>query len=358
MYTKHQVPWRTTFTTIALLLISFFLLSYTSSHPRLSLSPRTVAADGDQLQQHAAGGLTKRVTDTYSKAHDKGHWLHCRMSMTKEEAKESNRGKSLESPSYLQVNGLEEPEGWNPHDASVSQFGDDLNEALRSLSIPIDFHHESWVHVHEADIFNDPSWLIDGSDGNIDDFENCIPTGAFFHNSFIAEAGVIIADNNYAVDPALLANAMNPNDLATHIRKWSDAVWMQWWKVCHEKGEDVKNVKYIIRSKINNGETLNFIFQAIVNKHARDAKGKTIGTWDNRITMTIKEDPDELYGILGSPNGAGAAYLLLNHKERLGLKIINKVDIFVAEGSHEVKGIAVDKDTPETITLLFHVTDV
>lgn len=74
--------------------------------------------------------------------------------------------------------------------------------------------------------------------------------------------------------------------------------------------------------------------------------------------MTIKEDPDELYGILGSPNGAGAAYLLLNHKERLGLKIINKVDIFVAEGSHEVKGIAVDKDTSETITLLFHVTDV
>lgn len=174
MYTKHQVPWRTTLTTIALLLISFFLLSYTSSPPRLSLSPRTVAADGDQLQQHAAGGLTKRVTDTYSKAHDKGHWLHCRMSMTKEEAKESNRGKSLESPSYLQVNGLEEPEGWNPHDASVSQFGDNLNEALRSLSIPIDFHHESWVHVHEADIFNDPSWLIDGSDGNIDDFENCI----------------------------------------------------------------------------------------------------------------------------------------------------------------------------------------
>ncbi|QPC79576.1 hypothetical protein HYE68_010328 [Fusarium pseudograminearum] len=282
MHTKHQVPWRTTFTTIALLLIYFFLLSYTSSLPRVGLSPRAVTADGDQLQQNAVGGLTKRVTDTYSKAHDKGHWLHCRMSMTKEEAKESNRGESLEAPFYLQVDGLEEPEGWSPREASSSLFKDDLNEALRALSIPIDFRHESWSHTQAVAIFNEPSWLIDDRDDvdvDVDDVEQGV---------------------------------------------WSDAAWMQW---------------------------------AILNKHARDGKGKTIGTWHDRITMTIREDPDELYGILGSPNGAGAAYLLLNHKERLGLKIINKVDIFVAEGSYEVTSTSIS-DVPESIMLLFHVTDV
>ncbi|EKJ78806.1 hypothetical protein FPSE_00949 [Fusarium pseudograminearum CS3096] len=282
MHTKHQVPWRTTFTTIALLLIYFFLLSYTSSLPRVGLSPRAVTADGDQLQQNAVGGLTKRVTDTYSKSHDKGHWLHCRMSMTKEEAKESNRGESLEAPFYLQVDGLEEPEGWSPREASSSLFKDDLNEALRALSIPIDFHHESWSHTQAVAIFNEPSWLIDDRDDvdvDVDDVEQGV---------------------------------------------WSDAAWMQW---------------------------------AILNKHARDGKGKTIGTWHDRITMTIREDPDELYGILGSPNGAGAAYLLLNHKERLGLKIINKVDIFVAEGSYEVTSTSIS-DVPESIMLLFHVTDV
>ncbi|UZP42268.1 hypothetical protein NXS19_010084 [Fusarium pseudograminearum] len=282
------------------------------------------------------------------------------MSMTKEEAKESNRGESLEAPFYLQVDGLEEPEGWSPREASSSLFKDDLNEALRALSIPIDFHHESWSHTQAVAIFNEPSWLIDDRDDvdvDVDDVEQGVATGAFFCNSFIVDAGVIIADNNRAVGNALMRLGMHPKDPATHIRNWSDAAWMQWWKVCQEKGESARNVRYIIRSKINNDTTLRFILQAILNKHARDGKGKTIGTWHDRITMTIREDPDELYGILGSPNGAGAAYLLLNHKERLGLKIINKVDIFVAEGSYEVTSTSIS-DVPESIMLLFHVTDV
>lgn len=121
----------------------------------------------------------------------------------------------------------------------------------------------------------------------------------------------------------------------------------------------MKKIKYIIRAKIANETTLKFIFQAILNKHARDGSGKTIGTWDNRITITIKKDPDELYGILGSPNGAGAAYLLVNHKERLGLKIVNQVDIFVPRGSYEVTGTNVD-DIHKlwAVMLLFHVADV
>ena len=178
MYTKHQVPWRATFTTITLFLISFLFLSYTSSPLRPSSSSRTVTADGDQLQQHAVGGLTKRVTDTYSKAHDKGHWLHCRMSMTKEEAKESNRGESLEAPRYLQVNGLEEVEGWSAHEASVSHFGDGLNEALRALSIPIGFHHESWNHRRGVEIYNNPTWLVfddaEADDADLDTEEGLV----------------------------------------------------------------------------------------------------------------------------------------------------------------------------------------
>ncbi|KAG8669822.1 hypothetical protein FPOAC1_009221 [Fusarium poae] len=59
--------------------------------------------------------------------------------------------------------------------------------------------------------------------------------------------------------------------------------------------------------------------------------------------MTIREDPDELYDIFDTLNGAGVAYLLVNHKERMGLKIINKVDIFVAEGSLEVTNIDTSK---------------
>lgn len=75
-------------------------------------------------------------------------------------------------------------------------------------------------------------------------------SGAYFTNSYILDPGVIIADNNYAVVPALNDNFPGWEKIftTTHIQRvspgtksntdnicmtdfksqWSDAAWMQW----------------------------------------------------------------------------------------------------------------------------------
>lgn len=71
------------------------------------------------------------------------------------------------------------------------------------------------------------------------------------------------------------------------------------------------------------------------------------------------DDPDEFYAILGSPNGSGSAYFLINHKQRMGVKVINKVDIFVPLIPLDVSGTTVDRFHEERkVMLLFYVTDV
>ena len=101
------------------------------------------------------------------------------------------------------------------------------------------------------------------------------------------------------------------------------------------------------------------MFQAVLDKDMKDGGGTTIGKWADRITLTVRDNPDEFYAILGSPNGSGSAYFLINHKQRMGVKIIIKVDIFVSDIPLKVTGTSVDKFHERyKVILLFHVTDV
>ncbi|KAK2932025.1 hypothetical protein FoTM2_006482 [Fusarium oxysporum f. sp. vasinfectum] len=257
-------------------------------------------------------------------------------------ALEAKNGKSAESPSYLQRHGLEDYEGWDKRANQNPTFGDRLNEALKGIGAPINLYHYNWVNLGGGDWYSDPAGFLDGS-LNLDEAEvkAVAATGANFASSFSLNPGVIIADHNVGVKYA--AREGPPIDeettALTHIQQWSDAVWMQWDRVCSESDGDVEDLKYIIRAQIVNHATLKIVFQAILNNH--------------------QKDPKELYAILGSPNGSGAAFMLINHKKRLGgVRVINKVEIFVPEGNFEVKGTEVGREQEEWhVMLLFHIVD-
>lgn len=122
---------------------------------------------------------------------------------------------------------------------------------------------------------------------------------------------------------------------------------------------DPANVHYIFRSWVKNHDTLRLAFQAVLNKHQKDGKGTNIGRWRDRITFTVEDNPDELYAILGSPNGSGSAFFLITHKGALGKKTINKVDVFVPNVPYTVRGTTITfTEEVAKIMFLFHVTDV
>ncbi|EEU39850.1 uncharacterized protein NECHADRAFT_39412 [Fusarium vanettenii 77-13-4] len=354
MGTRRQLSWRAAFALIPFFSLSLLLLSYVGFPHSSHLNPRASATD----HHDAVDNLTKRATDLYEPAREKGAKLHCLMGMSKADAKAANGGASLESPIYLQTDLLPETEGWKYADSKV-YFASYLNEALAALNIPREFHHHTWKHLESTEIYDDPTWFVDD---NAEPNFNSQPgqaSLASFANSFILDPGVIIADKNLGVAEAMKQNLINPNSLTTHIKKWSDMAWIQWFNTCKFQEGDVTTLKYIIRSWITNHTTLSLIFEAILNKNDKDGKGTRIGRWNERITLTVDDNPDEFHAILGSPNGAGSAYLLINHKDKLGVRVINKVDIFVPNIGFDVEGTTVDKDLEaRKVMLLFHITKV
>ncbi|ATZ51353.1 hypothetical protein BCIN_06g07600 [Botrytis cinerea B05.10] len=266
--------------------------------------------------------LTKRVSDAaYSRAVTKGNSLYCLMGMTVAQATVHNGGTSLESA--LQDD-IFELEGWQRFESdSTPYFGNYLDAAFAGLGITKNLYTSNKINSVEGSIHEDLEQFED-------DPKDGVPSGAQFMNDFIVDAGVIIADKNKNVNNAMQENFgknwASIGLVVTHIRQWSDAVFLQWMEACSFGSGSISNVKYIFRSWITNQDTQEIVFQALTTAFG---SSPTIGTWTARLSLTQAEHPNEFFAVLGSPNGAGSAYLLLTHKEKLGVKTINKVDIFV-----------------------------
>ncbi|EMT60903.1 hypothetical protein NOF04DRAFT_11087 [Fusarium oxysporum II5] len=355
MHAKRNMPGRVALSSISLLLLSLLLLhsSFIPSFHLSSWDSPVVGLDDDFRNSLPLDLLVKREDakiDVFKKALDKGKGLLCDMGKSQEELEEEN-GKSMESPSYLQQSGIEEREGWEIEGDPQPSFKDYLDEALAALGVSDDLHHQSWIHTSGGIISTtNPGDLASGTSGQ--------DTGAYFRNSFVVNPGVIIADVNYAVSAATGGN--DGKMTVTHVKKWSDATWMQWDRVCTEAGGDVNDLKYIIRSKIENHTTLEIILKAILSRHNRNPRRnkKTIGTWRNKITFTAAKEKEEFPAILGSPNGAGAAFMLINHKKRLGVKTIKRIDVFVPEGSFEVTETDVEEKHEEwNVMMLMYIVN-
>ncbi|RSM08727.1 hypothetical protein CEP52_004470 [Fusarium oligoseptatum] len=348
MGTRTQSSWRSLLSFFSVALFSLLLLLYVGPSRNSGLDLGVPITERD-LHDDTFTNLTKRATDTYEKAREKGSRLHCLMAMSIDEASEIPDGK--QAGEHLQEWGIQDIEGWTEGvDKKAPYFQSYLDSAFESLGASAsDAHNVHWVHNRESLIFED---LKEYSD----DPEPGITSGAFFTNSYILKPGIIIADNNYAVKPALDDFVPGWEDMfkVTHIKRWSDAAWMQWVRVCDTEDGDRGNIKYIIRSHITNKTTLSILFEALINKYGASP---TIGKWGDRFTIDVEANPGEFHAILGSPNGAGVGFILINHKEALGIKTVNKVEVFVPNVPYTVTGTTVDDIAQNRkIMLLFTVT--
>ncbi|KAI8654687.1 hypothetical protein NCS57_01215600 [Fusarium keratoplasticum] len=364
MGTEPQSSWRSLLSFFSVALFSLLVLLYVGPSRNSGLDLSVPFTERD-LHDDAVTNLTKRASDNYEKAREKGARLHCLMAMSIEDAAEVPDG--AQAAEYFESDGVQENEGWTEGtDSNAPYYRNYLDAMFSSLDISTDdTHHFHWVNNEAAEIHDDPlDWDGPSKPGFMStaDFRRRRPqpSGAFFTNSYLLKSGVIIADNNFAVKPAMDAYMpgweTNSMLTVTHLRRWSDAAWIQWYKACRQNGGKSENVKYIVRSRITNARTLSLIFEALISKFGGFP---TIGRWGQRLTLDVEESPDEFHAVLGSPNGAGAAFLLLTHKEALGIKTINKVDIFVPNIGYPVVGTNVDDIAKNAkIMLLFTVSSV
>ena len=98
------------------------------------------------------------------------------------------------------------------------------------------------------------------------------------------------------------------------VKTWSDVTFVEWQSQAQASGQDIKGLKYVIRYHVVNTDTIQIIDRAAGDESHIEWPG---------VTMPMSDEKGQ--AVLGTPNGAGIAYLLATHKAQLGQKTVESV---------------------------------
>jgi hypothetical protein len=141
--------------------------------------------------------------------------------------------------------------------------------------------------------------------------------------------GILVAQDNLSPLEAYRSENFEEFDLPD-LRFWSDVAFLQWKSQASEDSE----LKYVLRYNVTN-YTTNFVVEAINEANCC----KTL-PWPGVDYDVASEEGKAL---LGTPNGSSTAYMLIQHKQQLDHKTVDKITVF----EHQ-----------RELMLLFHIVDV
>jgi len=127
----------------------------------------------------------------------------------------------------------------------------------------------------------------------------------------------------------------NLGDDVPSLKYWSDVAYLQW--AC--RNTDSSDLRYVMRMSITNKKT-----KAVIQHIKQQDHPNASGSYSFDV-----EDRDQVTAFLGTPNGAGVAWLLIQHKQQLGHKTVYKVTVDCREIWHKSKTIIP--------SLVFHLRD-
>lgn len=115
------------------------------------------------------------------------------------------------------------------------------------------------------------------------------------------------------------------------LHHWSDIAYLQWLKTSTSASSPVPlpaPIKFVLRLKIQNVDTYS-ILNKITARHGLTGYPPWPG-----IVLDIESDEGK--AVLGTPNGAGVAWLLIQRKKELGHKRVEKVTFFCVPSEGEI----------------------
>ncbi|KAL8915424.1 MAG: hypothetical protein Q9172_006872 [Xanthocarpia lactea] len=114
-------------------------------------------------------------------------------------------------------------------------------------------------------------------------------------------------NNEYSPQNGLIA-ALDIKEAPDETIYWSDATFAVWEAVTAFSRTDIKNLRYIAQHAISNPFTQSIVHHIIGGKPS--------------ITKMFGPKTDVFLALLGTPNGADSARLLMQHKRQLGHKTV------------------------------------
>ncbi|KAK1959698.1 hypothetical protein LY78DRAFT_591084 [Colletotrichum sublineola] len=295
--------------------LRWLLLCLLTQVTLISASPKPA---GDAVDNGRT--LYPKFPQTYPGRVEKGFYLLRLLPVGNEEAQKLNQGISTISR-FQDYKDLERW-GWRtyaaryPYDSSLVGGG----------------RPEPWFDG-DMDVFKDPVFPVIQTENISYRSNNDVPfkkelglpspSDGFYQNTMNPTYGAIIFDVNWSPRYSVsIRDTRNVPDL----NALSDVIFLQWLHACKVDKVDPKKLKLTYRLKILSMDTDT---NEIIEQALRKAKHKMASGWDNRKVFTM--DESEGAAILGSTHGAGVAWMLIQHKEILGIKTITEVAVWQAE---------------------------
>ncbi|KAJ5895083.1 hypothetical protein N7495_006774 [Penicillium taxi] len=149
-------------------------------------------------------------------------------------------------------------------------------------------------------------------------------TGGFYNNAYNLPGGTIIADHSQS--PAYTSYIENCDDgkplvdPLVPLSVWSDVSFLEWQNLCSIYGASVQSLKHVVQSHIVNSETLEILPTAL------DESGTDVD-WEKYKDGKKFTGGATFEALLGTPVASGTSWMLIQHKNQLGLKRIASITI-------------------------------
>ena len=249
---------------------------------------------------------SSNVEQLYTKCVNKGESLFFKM-MTDD----GTAGRMFESPhlsastSFTDIRSVKE-QGYEKWWNCCTDIG--LNQALWEAAEMKNYNLQEVEYMFSAEFKDDDGGIYSSYSGYFKQFINPIK-------------GVIVAADNFSP-----AKSDPPPIKIPKLCRWSDIAFLQYFDTAQKWRVDTGDLKYVFRYWITNTETKDTIYK-ICDKSGAAGELKA---WPGK---TYKSDTEEYKALLGTPNGLGVAWLLIQHKglHQLGHKAVDSVTVFLSD---------------------------
>lgn len=213
--------------------------------------------------------------------------------------------------------------GWSEVEDAEPFYEDSLDATLQDLGASTTPDRYSYLasdkdyyvagaHCEEVSHFSEQQFRL--SKSNISK-----ATGGFYSTAIFSTAGLLVADNNVSPQVELITQGIDqpPPELS----RWSDVVFLEW--INSAAGSELKGN---IRSRVENPDTLSVMRRA-VGKPSDFIDWQELGTIPSKGRRFLPNS-NEFNALLGTPNLSGLCWLLIQHKEQLGVRQVSAITIF------------------------------
>jgi len=169
---------------------------------------------------------------------------------------------------------------------------------------------------------------------------------AEYDNLYDPISGAIWAANN--ISPSKKNSQARRNAPLPALQLWSDIVFLEWARVATD--DNINNLKFVLRLWIVNAETCDVIAHVLRRLHPSREESRLVH-FENEGDVGMESEEGK--ALLGTPNGRGVAWLLVQHRARLGRKTVGGVRVWV-------DGTCVEEQDMELCrpNMVFYVRDV